>query len=115
MAYLPVSSAFITSFSVDWSDAGSAALYLYSKSTIHCVVSTPPIVSKTALPLASINCAPFCVNIKQTQSQINPSDWIHDQIVPQLPFLVVAWACATSSSRVAGGFVKPAAVSSLLL
>src|SRR5579859_823989 len=115
MAYLPVSSAFCTSASVCWSEAGSATLYLYSKSTIHCVVSTPPMVSNTALPLGSMNWAPFWVNIKHTQSQIRASDWTHDQVVPQMPFLVVACAWASSSSRVVGGALKPASESSLEL
>src|SRR5258708_17845356 len=112
MAYLPVNSAVRTLSSVDWSDAGSATLYLYSRSIIHCVISTPPMVSKTALPLLSRNWAPFWVNIRLTQSQISPSDWIHDQMVPHWPAFVVAWAWAPSSSRVVGGLLKPASFSS---
>src|SRR5579859_1375340 len=115
MAYLPVSIAFCTSASVYCSEAGSATLYLYSRSTIHWVVSTPPMVSNTALPLESINWAPFWVNIRHTQSQISASDWTHDQTVPHWPALVVAWDWATSSSRVVGGALKPASESSLAL
>src|SRR6478736_5860838 len=70
---LPGKSPFLTSDSVYSSDAGSAALYLYSISTIHCSASVPPWVLKTALPFASRICAPLREPMIATQSQIRPS------------------------------------------